>query len=340
MFCPRCYFNAQNGEQECPLCGTPLQPVPADYAGHPSYVPPVRKEPEMVIGAVRRCVSSAGFLTAAIAFTLSVVLCFVGVAQAGKAVNVFLSDVLNAVSGAQNVPVYLEETTADWIALIAAVPGGVIGTIQAVSLWCVYAAAKKRQTADMSVGGLMELKLMNTVVLSCVCAGGMLSALILLTDVLMAFQTDMLTGMLMLFLTFTAGGIYGLWIAFYVKVRQTLNTVMHTARTGIPSDAVSAFVTVMCFVYAAAAVLTAIPLGVWLNPWITAAALARGVSCAAFGGLLLQYRNRMLLFTYTPPVAGTGVYTIPETPPVSVYTANPPSVREERYPPDGGSMTP
>lgn len=336
MFCPRCYFNAQNGEKECPLCGTPLQPVPAGYPVYPSYASSVPHEPETVIGVVKRTASSVGFLVAAIAFTLSVVLNFIGIIQLGDMVNGFVSDYADTIAedevsigDTQVQHLYLDEKTADWIAVIMAVPGFIIGAVQAVSMWCIYAAGKNKKHPAMRTGGLTELRMINWLLLVLAGILGAIVVLSLLVFIIGSFLVNTFMGVVMFFICAVIGALYSAVIVFHVKIEKTLKTIIQTVQTGVPSDEVSAFVAVVWIIQAVHATLGSAFVCAIFGPWIMLGSLAKAGCCIAFSVVLLQYRNRMHLFMYTPPVSGTGVYAIPAVPPVSVYTtANAPYMAE------------
>ncbi len=80
---------------------------------------------------------------------------------------------------------------------------------------------------------------------------------------------------------------------YYGKINQSLGTAIRVIKTGTPSNKVSGFIGVICYIAAVAAVLAAI-LSLNSSIWKFLSLIANGIAQFCFGHLIFSFKNKMV----------------------------------------------
>ena len=335
MFCTKCGAQVTSGKF-CPRCGAPLgaapesatpqnqpfqpQPTPAPVY-QSGYVPnvPLGTNRSPALDALRCLATSPLYLVGALAFSLAVVLSLVAAFTIGETAARIAQNILNMLDidarrELWDMPYYLRQSMAS-----TSVTSGIFGMIPSVliaaGIWMVYAGAKD-SSRPMPSGGFTMLKVMSIIGLVALCISGAL--LVLMFFILMAvsgalnsslyysfgsaawefgeYVMPVLMSLLGLFLVMFVG-LLVLYIVYYAKLIKTINAVRYTATTGRPSNNVSPFVAVMCFIAAVFGVLSAVTQLAFGAVFSGLAMLCQATASVCFGMLLFRYRNEMRQLT-------------------------------------------
>ncbi len=184
-------------------------------------------------------------------------------------------------------------------------PGVIMSGLVVTALWLVYAAGKNRRHPGMNTTGLTILSVMSIIQLVGIGLIALLFLLVLLLAMIGVSAAGEGTAVAIMAVVLVVIALILAFAIFYqAKVLQSIRTVKKTILSGVPSDKVSLFVAVMCFIAGGSGALSALFMIV-LDAFAMLGAVAQAVSMFAFGLVILQYRNRMReLMFYAAPQAG------------------------------------
>ena len=322
MYCEKCGTQVDEGKF-CPNCGSPLSQS-AQPAYQPSYQPdpqpsyqqPAQQPPYaaqygtplrgpaggVVLEAIRKLASSRLFLIAAIAYTAATVFAFVASLSLGNAArNLEFTMFFNVPEGVG------EALRKSYKTSVSFDIGAILITI---GLWICFFSASNREK-PMPTSGLTIIKVITTialvvfwivlVVVLLLAVGGFMFSAELGQAVSEAIASEApgvpipasLSGGLLAVLMLVVAAVLVLFIVYYTKLIKMIKTMRDTVATGVPSDKISGFVAVMCYV---SAFFTGISGFALLASGQIYSFIANACSAAAavcFGMLIFRYRDTM-----------------------------------------------
>lgn len=262
MFCNKCGAQYADGASFCTTCGAQLT------VARPSK-PPLSSNP--VINTVKKAGSSPLMLVSAIGFSLTVLIQFVMVflfnpmftALVREAIDEALMEYPFVASSEyyfnEILPIINTVMTTIEVVFIVLMAGGLIITgLILAGMWITYSSAANRRSDGMKTSGLTMIK--------CCAVFEMVIMIIFLLVILIGFMLATVSiaqtgegSIALLVLVISLIIIVGagvLNLVYYAKVLKTINSVKNTIKTGVPSEKVSRFVAVMCFISAAFSLLS------------------------------------------------------------------------------------
>lgn len=303
MVCQNCGAWQPDGSERCQNCGAVLDGGPALNAGDGT--------PEGNVKYFqKKLFASPVVLVATIALTLTCLLKIINVFSIPAAV--YLGDAVYAVA-----------IVSVLLVLIAMVPSLLI----CIGLWITYASAVGKGTS-LKTGGLttISVSLMIYRVLLYIYLGCSAVAVIMMMveGFIVGYGAEkLLIALVALLCAIIIALVIALPLIFYTFASKTVRQMKNTARTGQPSESVSSFVAVMCFITAAISLsstlfsylysrlLTQLAFG-YLDISIpinmssvgnVIASVCNSAFCIAVGIFLFQYRGKMktLMPGYSAP---------------------------------------
>lgn len=305
MLCSRCGQTSPEGSTFCQACGAPLTAPAPMY--QPAYVPQIPRHP--VVEAVRSVAASPLFLVAVIFFTVALVFSVLASGESASATYDMLNEMFMDMDVDYVIPSYAGSVLSS-----GAIIGGIIGAIPtilvAVGLWMVYAAAKKDEPG-ISTGGLTLLWVMQIISLVGVCVLAGLLALVLLLALLVGGvaaadipDAESTAALIVIGIGgLIIAGLMALVIVYRVKVMKMVNTVRQTLMTGVPSDKISMFVVVFCFISGGFSVISGLSSLLFATYMTALSTLASAVATILFAVAALKYREAMRQLMMPAPMA-------------------------------------
>lgn len=284
MFCPECGSFTDDNARFCANCGAEFLhvevPVPID-----------------ITAKVKSIISSAGFLILCILFTLSIAVgCLYNVFTADSAVNEFIYE-FNAEAWRDGIT--LPEVDSS-VSVASVIISNIPSILVVIGLWLMYTEARGQENRLTGIGLIKGVTVFYLVAVSIIAGIILLLGLIIIVPVMTA--EPMAAGIIIAVLVLFAG-IMALMIVFYAKTLCLLNTVRNTIVTGQPSDRISVFVAVMCFIIGAPMCMSVF--SVITDPLSSLVSILMGASQVMFGMFILKYRTMMRDLLYNPvPVNG------------------------------------
>lgn len=314
MFCPNCGTQNEDRYAFCKQCGSKLTSVPATPAPAPAPSPApfagqshAAGQPHPVWNAVKEIASSPLFLTAIIAFSLSLLLQAV---QMFRFPGDFLSRVGEIARFAEIdydeiAPLMsFSQGAFSAFAVIALIPSVLV----AVGLWMTYVSAQDRENPGMKTAGLTMIKVIHVIQLVFISITlAFTGILFLFLDLLIAgrlgFSSDIsdilpygflsLSVFFLVIVEVICFTVLILVLLYYAKIIRSINTVKRTLQSGVPSDKVSGFVAVIAYILAGFQALSALSSLAMGNLFGTGVALSSATSMICFGILIYRYKNAM-----------------------------------------------
>ena len=299
MICPRCGKSAEEGWENCPYCGAPLQQPPQPEASAPRYTqspvpdpaPAGTPQEPPVIQLMRRAARSPAFLVPAIAYTCMVVCNLIS--TLGYAVPGAMDGYLNQLTGygmdGQMASVYGMLSTVPEASAGGSLVGQIPSILMAVGIWITFASAVDTSGGPIKTAGLTIIRVIQIIVLVLV---GVLCLLLLgvmglsLTAVGAFGYGDSTAGIaFVLFLVFA--GIVVLAILYSVKTITTIDGFRRSIWTGKPQGKISVYVAVISILGGLLSLTSALT----GNVFSALAGVASAVSGVGFGVFLFQYRD-------------------------------------------------
>lgn len=299
MFCTRC--GAQNPDKGnfCKVCGNVLrQPTPAaarPVSGPQSNPGPSSAPKQDVQSAIKGVASSPVFLIGTICFSLAILLSFIysvssatygmnNISSLLSSMNIYGEDLSGALAASQSSMLFT--------AFISLIPTVLI----AIGLWYTYVSGLKKDGSRFSTLGLKIIKVINIILIV------LLSIAILLCIALFVFATALseryldpdqsavlaaVTGVTIVIMLL----IIVFYLVYQILAARSLGNVIRSANTDTPSDKVSVFVAVVCFIGAAFGAISA--LTNILNPVGMLSSAAGAGANICFGIVIFNYRTKM-----------------------------------------------
>lgn len=265
------------------------------------------------IEIVRRLAGSPLYLIATIAYTLAIVLSIVASVTMIRIIPQIISQLYTWLI--TETEYYIPDFDQIFQAVTQSTGSSIYGSIVsmlpafllALGMWLFFGSAKNR-SKPMSVGGLTVIKVICVITLVFVIISAVLVILVLLAG--LAFSgaltqmlyeelgsdampiISMIQPILLVFLIVSVA-VFVVAILYYAKLLKTVNTVRVTVRSGVPSDKVSVFVAVICFIGAIgslSSIILCFALGMF---WFALSTLCQAVAEFCFGLLIFKYRGAM-----------------------------------------------
>ncbi len=312
MFCPQC--GTANGDQAvfCEKCGIRLSAEPAvpAQAAAPLYPPPCQPPVHPVLYEVKQAASSPLFLAAAILMTMGVVFNFLN-SVTSSFVTSAMMELLNQYLDTDMSQLWGDASGSMTASLIGSVIVAIPSILLLTGLWMTYTAARDRTRPDMKTGGLTLIKGITIFQLVVVILSAVLIVLAFVLCILAISMGEwsstredeliasIVMGIFTVVMTFVLA-VCVLRSVFCVKIIKSINTVMQTLLTGIPSSKVSIFIAVWCFICGASCLFSVISAS-FLS------ALSYAVAYVLFGIILIRYRDRMRQLEITAVPTDTSV---------------------------------
>ena len=273
-FCPYCGQQLEDADVFCPSCGqnteavqenvqpepqfTPAsQPQPQPQYQQPQYqVPQYQPAPQYYapqagqtglnpsILALKKAVSSAPSIIAAILFTLGTVL--------SLALNMMSSAQLSSILSSalyETMKINVSTSSSYVEAILLSIPSFLI----ILGIWLTIGAAANKNNDRMSTGGLTLIKVIQIIFLVVTC---IVFAVLLIAAVILVATTGRIgssynssspfAAALVSFLLLT--GVFVFVLIFNIKVLKTIGSAKSVAATGMPNNKASGFVAVMLFI--------------------------------------------------------------------------------------------
>ncbi len=294
MYCPRCGTQNNDGVQFCQQCGMPLGAARPRQAAGPS-------RGEQIKAAAR----SPFYLTGIIAFTCATLFALVNAALAPATFSQYLYQfaMLADMDALSDPAVWqmldLMDRWGGSTALLGALLGQLPAILICVGMWLLFASALKRGPAPASTTGLTFIKVVTIIRLVLFVLGLVLVEGVLILSIVAAseYGGGSVIGV-MIVLALVVLAVAAVVVVYYVLLVKTINTMGTTLRTQIPSDNVSVYVAVCCFIMGGGAAIMAIAArGGFLR---LLSGLCSATASITFGCLLFNYRGRMRMIAQTP----------------------------------------
>ncbi len=264
--------------------------------------------------SVRKLATSPLYLTMAIAYSVSLLMrLIVSVTGVNAMANLIVSalmpilyeaDMEYMVYEIQDM-LYSMSGTGVFTAILSMLPTILV----AVGMWMVFVSAKNRTAPSMKTSGLTMIKVINIInmvavdivyaLLLIACIVGMVAA--------GSYAEEELTIVMAVVLILLIG-IAVLVNLYYGKINKTINTMKSVITTGRPSDQVSGFIGVMCYISAVLSIISVISSLVALSipGLLNNGAMAVSLFCC--GNIIFQFRNEMRRLSQPAYPGASGYY--------------------------------
>ena len=264
-----------------------------------------------VITAVKRLSTSALFLTATIAYTVSIVFSLISslVGQSSIVTSLLrYADMYDL--GGYGTYSYLSTVRA------SSVVGALIGMIPMILLclgmWLTFAEGNSSGMKKMSCTGLTIIRVLSIISTVLIGLVGVISVIVCII-VMVGVGEDAIGIMLLCILVI--GIVLGLFLLYYLKLIQTIGTMRTVVQTEKPSDRVSMYVIVMNIIIGVANAFSALgSLILSQNFFGFLYGVAMAVAYITWGVFLSSYRTEMRnpqLIPPTPPIQPTPPEILP-----------------------------
>ncbi|MFA7637199.1 MAG: zinc ribbon domain-containing protein [Monoglobales bacterium] len=304
MFCTNCGIENADGSAFCKNCGISLtktnevtaeaqpaaaapvsQPAPVYAAPAPAYNPPLSSNP--AVNVVKTVASSPLFLTATIAFSLSLLFKVLSIFK-GIAIFQLVYKLFDLIDEPIPSEFYDALGKINAIGKTPVIAGGIFALIPTIlvciGLWNTYAAARNRSSDTMKTSGLTVIKVSMVIKLVAICLSALFVAVLLVLATIMAGEYNnsaIVVGIIAA--AIIAAIAYVLEIYFFAKVLKSINAAKETINSGIAAGRASRFVAVMAFIGSACALFSI------LTSFFTAVATITSLIC--FGILIFKYND-------------------------------------------------
>lgn len=286
MFCPDCGNFVDVNAQFCNHCGTKFVRVEVHV-------------PIDVAVKVKSFISSKLMLILCIVFTLSTVL---SIAYGSFNTDDILTDVIreyNSIGTLERIDVTVSQGLGLCLNVIANIPT----VLTVIALWMTCTDARRDKCRFT---GISMLKGLSVFYLVMICIVAVIGGVVILTVCFaMTVAEPLLAGFTVVIGLFTIA-VPVLFIVFYAKVISTLNAVTETLTAGRPSDRISVFAAVICFIIGAPLCLSVF--AVFTTPVSSLVNLLSAASYIIFGMLILNYRNMIREILFAPAYNGSVTY--------------------------------
>lgn len=334
MYCQRCGAQNEDGMQFCQQCGMKLDAAPA-APGRVGAVPPMPGpaavlSPAEQIKAIGR---SPFYLTGVIAYTCAVLFSLINAVMVPANFSQYLYQLMSlsdiGLTAGPEVWQALElvDRFGGSTALLGALLGQLPAILICVGMWLLFASACNRSQAPVSTVGLTMIKVVAIIQLVLF---GLIIALAetglgMLLAELLDYGGHMsgprgVTIFLIIFILVIAA----LVVTYYVLLVKTINAIGTTLRTRTPSDKVSVYVAVCCFITGGFSAIMAIAARGGVVSLL--AGLCSATASITFGCFLFSYRSRMRMLALAP---------VPVPVPVPVPAPVPPETAGGPFQPAG-----
>ncbi len=198
---------------------------------------------ERVMQLLKSVSAGSVFLVAAIAFSCSVLFSLLETFSASNSMNSAMEEYgLDAIDGiSQVMDGFMRGSIA--IAIIAMIPSVLI----CIGLWMIYASATDRADPSRADSGLSVIKVVNLLKWVFMDIGLGIVLLLVITGASDVADYDGM-GSAVAVIILILIGLIALVNLYYYKINQTVLALKQMVRTGEPSDQLSRFIGVMCYI--------------------------------------------------------------------------------------------
>jgi len=342
MFCKNCGYQNEGNAAFCKECGAPL-PAHANpqkqavvnsvnqQAGWGGYSPGI----DTYKTICKSPLSMAAMIAYSVAALFSLIGSIRGLSASNRVFNMMYgigsfaganTSGINAISSAWNGAQIL-------IIIVTFVPAAIL----AAGLWVNYVYVLDRQGTGVKTTGLTMIKISVIISFVIICISLVVAVIGSFIVLAVGLSGNDNTALVAIIVVLIIAAIIFLYIFYNIKLIKTINTIKMTVITGAPSDEVSIFVAIICFISCIGLLLSLF----YGDAFSKIAILCNIAAEIMFGILIFTYRSKMQVAMSggNPPLVSpvskipTGSSPVPpinrtqvssaQVPPVTRIPANP-----------------
>ncbi|MBE6598772.1 MAG: zinc ribbon domain-containing protein [Ruminococcaceae bacterium] len=313
MFCPHCGSPCDETKPFCQNCGNKLDSSPQINTNAPpessvhNHSDESQASPSIfivngVIPTLQRLAKTPSCMIGVIAYTISLVLTFIGSFTADEFIYSFLHKIFDDFNIEFNVAeaeIYMESGIISTVfsTIFSMAPS----ILLCIGMWLMVSSAGK---GSPSIGGLTIIKVITVIeivlVSIAISAVGISGLIILVFDLAGSFSgisygskealapslgMGFIGAVLILCLL-----LFILAIVYEAKILQTVASIKNTILTNTPTGTISSFVIAICWISGVMGILFSVSS---IAPILILSSLASSISSIAFGVFLSKYKKEM-----------------------------------------------